>query len=462
MSSNRYPGRPGVDSSPLGQPLTFPFSGRTAKNRFMKASTTEKMASWHPTDQSRQGIPGPELATLYRAWSAGDFGVILTGNMLIDRTNIESPGNTIVPITADPSPTSPLFTGLQALAAAGKSHGSLILGQLNHPGRQAVASIQPDPVSASDVQLHFDFLGETFAKPHPASLDEIRDITAAFVHAAVVLDKAGFDGVQLHGAHGYLLAQFLAETTNLRTDAYGGSLENRARLITDIADGIRAQTRPDFILAIKVNSVEFQAGGLTTEDAAQLCVLLERHTFDFVELSGGTYEELGFYHRKESTKKREAFFLEFAEMIAPRLTKTKTYVTGGLKSAGAMVDALKSVDGVGLARVANSEPNLPRDILSGKVAAAIRPVEAIYQDEFALQGGLAAVQMPIVGKGLQPLDVSDPVAAEAFINGLAGWMKALRHKDGDDVLEHFKVDFLKRVDEGALESVVEAVEEGAR
>lgn len=126
-----------------------------------------------------------------------------------------------------------------------------------------------------------------------------------------------------------------------------------------------------FSLGIKLNSVEFQKGGFTPEDCAALCEELEKHGFDFVELSGGTYENLAFSHKRESSKKREAFFLEFADMIVPRLEKTKAYVVGGLRTASAMVKALDSVHGVSLARPVTHEFDLPNKILSGQVKSAI-------------------------------------------------------------------------------------------
>ena len=143
----------------------------------------------------------------------------------------------------------------------------------------------------------------TFAKPHAASEEEIANIKEGFVHAAEYLEKAGYDGIEFHGAHGYLLAQFLSDTTNKRTDRYGGSLENRARIILEIADEVRKRTKPDFIVGIKINSVEFQEGGFKPEEAKQLAAMLEEYKLDFVELSGGTYEKLSFGHQRESTKR---------------------------------------------------------------------------------------------------------------------------------------------------------------
>lgn len=409
--SARFPSRDGVDPSPLGQPLPFAFSGRTARTRLLKAAMTEKMCSWSDTDREARGLPAPEYINLYRTWGEGGFGVVLTGNILIDFDHLEAQGNAIVP------PDAPLhgarFDGFQKLATAGKTGGSLFLGQLNHPGRQAMESIVPNPISASDVQLLMAGSGMKFGKPHPASLDEIRHIRAAFVHAAVYLEAAGFDGIQLHAAHGYLLAQFLSQTTNLRTDSYGGSLENRARIITEIADDIRARTRADFVLGIKINSVEFQERGFTAEEAAQLCELLDKHRFDFVELSGGTYQDDQWTKPRESTKAREAFFLEFADKITPHLDRTRTFVTGGLRTVGAMVDALQSVDGIGLGRPACTEPGLADDILAGRVGSAIKPLLNDPLD-FIETATLAAVQMRRIGRGDEPLDSSDQGAIDQY------------------------------------------------
>jgi 2,4-dienoyl-CoA reductase-like NADH-dependent reductase (Old Yellow Enzyme family) len=190
---------------------------------------------------------------------------------------------------------------------------------------------------------------------------------------------------------GYLLAQFLSQTTNKRTDEYGGSLSNRARLIYQISDAIRARV-PDrsFIVGIKVNSVEFQEGGFSPEDCRTLCAELEQHGFDFVELSGGTYQENGFVHKRESTKKREAFFLDFADSIVKELNKTKAYVTGGLRTVKGMVGALETVDGVGLARPVAHDFILPARILRGEVQSAIDTL--LDEDDFGATNVAAGTQ----------------------------------------------------------------------
>lgn len=293
-----------VDPSRLAQPLNFPFSGRTAKNRFLKAALSERLATWSNYDLAARGIPTDELINSYKHWGEGEFGIILTGNTMIALDNLETEGNLVIP------PDAPFrgrrFDQFRRLATESQKHGSLILAQVSHPGRQTPAHIQPNPISASDVQLCAPAMGTTYAKPHPATAGDILALIEGFAHAAEYLEKAGFDGIQLHAAHGYMLSQFLSETTNLRKDTYGGSLANRMRIILEIRDGIRKRVSPSFIVGIKINSVEFQANGFQPDEAQQLCAALQNHRFDFVELSGGTYEKMEMNNKRDTTEKREA------------------------------------------------------------------------------------------------------------------------------------------------------------
>ncbi|CAJ2503359.1 Uu.00g107530.m01.CDS01 [Anthostomella pinea] len=417
MAPRRFPGED-VDTAPLGQPLHFEFSGKTASNRFMKGAMTERLSTWDPKDLPKRGVPTKELINVYRRWGEGGFGVILTGNTMFEYDQLEAAGNPIIPRDAPFS--GPRFEAFKEMASQSKAHGSLAVCQLSHPGRQVAANIQSHPISASDIQLEGDVMGMTFAKPRAMEKADIEAVIDGFAHAAEYCYKAGFDGIQLHGAHGYLLAQFLAPSTNKRTDNYGGSLMNRARLIFEISDEIQKRVNDKkFIVSIKVNSVEFQDGGFSPEDCRDLCVELERHNFDFVELSGGTYQALGFSHKRESTKKREAFFLEFADMIVPQLSKTKAYVTGGLRTAGAMVDALKSVHGVGLARPVCHEFDLPKKMLEGKVKSAID--YKIDESDFGATNVAAGTQIRLVGQDKEPLDLSDDKYYDIFMNSMQKW-----------------------------------------
>jgi 2,4-dienoyl-CoA reductase-like NADH-dependent reductase (Old Yellow Enzyme family) len=373
------------------------------------------------------------------------LGHIVTGNITISYTHIAASGDAII------TPSSPLhgtrFEGFKALATAAKVNGSLIIGQVNHPGRQVREKYSGEAISSSAVPLGTSlsinastqkdvsridgttgplFENWTFGTPHAATQEEITNILEGFAHAADYLEKAGFDGINLHAAHGYLLAQFLFPRTNKRTDAYGGSLVNRMRLIMEICQGIRRRVQPDFTLSIKLNSTDFQEDGFKPAEARELVrVLQDGIGLDFVELSGGTYEHLGLQWTKDSTREREAFFLEFAEMIVPVLgkeeeRKTKVFITGGLRSVGAMVKALRVVDGVGLGRPATQEPDLARDILQWKVSGAVKPKEP-FDNRSGLGMLAVGMQIRMLAEGRELFDLSDREDVEVLwevINGL--------------------------------------------
>ncbi|KAI2606390.1 NADH oxidase [Hypoxylon fragiforme] len=448
----RYTTRtPDVSAAPLSSPLTFPFAtaAAAAPNRLMKVAMTERMATWVEGDLGASGIPTQALCDLYGHWADGGWGLVVTGNIIVDPTHLEALGNMIIPPHEDEEDNKRRFEGYRRLAAAGKRGGGMFLGQLNHPGRQTEAALQPHPVSASDVQLTKGYGAlSAFGRPHAASAAEIAAVKAAFVHAAQYLERAGFDGAQLHAAHGYLLAQFLSPTTNSqRADAYGGPpLRNRARLVTEIADEIRAATGPAFVLAVKINSVEFQEAGFEAAEAAQLVRLLEAHgRFDVVELSGGTYEAPGWHHRKESTRRREAFFIEFAELVVPHVRRMRTFITGGVRTVGGMVDALRSsgLDGVGLGRPSATEPRLPRDILVGGVKGCIKPLVGDTmilgdEDAWGYSAALAGAHMLQLSLNQEPNDPSDQAVVDDFLKGFAKWVAAYRTRSKTDILDHVR------------------------
>lgn len=401
-------------SERLAQPLTFPLSGRTAPNRTLNAAMSEVLASWSE-DVSKSGIPTPEYINLYKVWGEGGWGQVLTGNIQVDPVHLERKENAIIPLEAPFS--GPRFEAYKSTATAAKANGSLLVGQISHAGRQVPAAVNPNPISASDIQLVSKAMGTEYAKPRAATQEDIDRIIESFAHAAEYLDKAGFDGVQLHGAHGYLIAQFMSPTTNKRTDKYGGSVTNRARLASEIAAAVRSRTRPDFILGIKLNSVEFQSEGITPEDAAELCRALDSAGFDYFELSGGTYESLAFQHRKESTKKREAFFLDFAETIMNARAnsdsdkKPKVYITGGFQTIQGMDKALDVVDGVGLGKAACADPALAGKLVKGVVDSV--PATTIPGDQFFASLVCANIQISQIATGQPLLDLSDPEAWQA-------------------------------------------------
>lgn len=417
-----------VDQKILGEQVKLPFSGKVAKSRFLKAAMTERLSTWSQHNPSKRGIPTPEIIKVYEEWGLGGYGIVLTGNLMVNEHDLEAPGNLILAKNLE---TPDRLEGFRKLVEATKRHGSLCIGQLSHAGRQVADFIQPHPVSASDVQLG-SRMGMTFGKPTPLDEAGIKSVVEQFGYAAEACFKTGFDGVELHGAHGYLLAQFLAKSTNKRTDQYGGSLENRSRIIFEIIENIKTRTPRDFSIGIKLNSVEFQIGGFETDECRDLCVKLESAGVDYVELSGGTYEDLAFAHRRESTKAREAFFLQFADVIRPVLKQTKVYVTGGFRSASAMVSAIQggSCDGIGLARPACFEPSLPNSLIRNEAKGAKKSL--LDQSDFAITNIAAGTQIGQLGRGQKLFDYSDEKQVKSFLEQVGEFMKKMGEdaKDG--------------------------------
>ncbi|KAI1773414.1 NADH:flavin oxidoreductase/NADH oxidase-like protein [Hypoxylon cercidicola] len=410
MPISRYESAP-ANVEPLGQPLKFEHSGKVAKNRFFKAAMAEDLATWSATNIEERGIPTKDTIELYRRWGEGGWGVIVTGNMDIEFDMLDGIGDSIITLECDPS--GPRFEAFKEMATAAKANGSLVLAQVTHPGRQLSSRIRKDTIAPSPLQ-HPPKLGYTYAVPREATKEDIARVINSFAHAAEYLQKAGFDGIELHGAHGYLIAQFLSEATNQRTDEYGGSLANRTRIVTEIAREIKRRVQPGFVLGIKINSVEFQEKGIKPAEAKFLCETLQELGFDFVELSGGNHEELGYGSQKESTLKREAYFLEFVRDIVPHLSTTKKYLTGGFRTAAAMVSALGLLDGIGIGRPAAQEPRLPLDILSGQVTGAVRPQDEVL-NQVMTHLVASGAQMTQIAKGKEPFDLSDPKAVPSFL-----------------------------------------------
>ncbi|KAL9938109.1 hypothetical protein V8E36_002732 [Tilletia maclaganii] len=414
-----------VDVSILGESIKLPVSGKVAQNRFLLAAMTERQSSWDQKDPTKRGIPSESLINLYKARGEGQWGIILSGNTIVNPVDLEAPGNQVLnkKLIGDGR-----LDQFKKLVQGAKAHGSLYVVQLSHGGRQVPDDVNPNPVSASDVKLD-DRIGKSFAKPRPLSVEEIKDVVNEFADAAELAHQIGADGVQLHSAHGYLLAQFLASTTNKRTDQYGGSLENRSRIHFEIIEEIQKRVPKDFSISLKINSVEFQNGGFQPEECKELVGKLEKAGVDWVELSGGTYESLAFQHRsneRESTKKRESFFLEFAEIVRPAVGQLKLYVTGGFRTAEGMIAAIKdgSTDGVGLGRPAAEEPDLPKKILSGQALSAVKTL--IDTKDFGTGNVAAGTAMRQIGEHKDvTLNTADPKHIEQFQKRVGEWFGQL-------------------------------------
>ncbi|MBP8262094.1 MAG: NADH:flavin oxidoreductase/NADH oxidase family protein [Pseudomonas sp.] len=337
----------------LQQSLALP-CGSLLKNRLAKSAMSEALGTTdnHPTEA---------LVSLYGRWAAGGIGLLITGNVMVDRRALGEPNNVVIEDDSD----LPL---LRRWAEAGQADGTQIWVQLNHPGRQSPKGLNAENVSPSAVPFN-QALQAFFAPPRALSEAEIPALIQRFARAAGVVKRAGFSGVQIHGAHGYLVSQFLSPLTNQRTDQWGGSAENRRRFVLELYHAIRAEVGADFPIGIKLNSADFQRGGFTEEESLAVIQALQAAGIDMVELSGGTYEAPAMSdsgRHKDSTLAREAYFLEFAEKVRATV-QVPLMVTGGFRSLRGMATALDSgaLDLVGLARGLAIEPDLPRRLLAG-------------------------------------------------------------------------------------------------
>ncbi len=343
-------------------PLTLP-CGQILPNRLCKAAMEENMAE--------QGqIPGEALFNLYQKWADGGAGLILSGNVMVDPTAMTGPGGIV--LEQGSFLDDDVKSRFENWAKIGQSGGGKFVMQISHPGRQVYASMGTEPVSASATKVTLEGPADKmFAPARALTADEIRGVIKRFADAAHMAERAGFDGVQIHAAHGYLVAQFLSPLSNQRDDEWGGPLENRARFLLEIIRAARARVEKDFIIAVKLNSADFQRGGFDVDDARQVVDWLGGEGVDFVELSGGSYESAAMMGmaadgRAQSTKDREMFFLEFAERIGSAATMP-IMVTGGVTRKETAKTALaEGVDIVGIARALAYNPNLPKDWANNK------------------------------------------------------------------------------------------------
>ncbi|CAD5208321.1 unnamed protein product [Bursaphelenchus xylophilus] len=441
MVAARYEVNEKVDVKVLGEQLAFKTSGRVAKNRFLKASMTETLATWDRDNLLNVGIPTESLHNLYEKWGNGGFGVVLTGNLIVDHLHLESAGNMVI---SKETWSDRKAEAYRKLAQVIKSDGSLAIAQASHGGRQSPEILVAHPFAPSDVQLTRKTFGLSFGRPRVLTLEEIQtEVIDRFVFTAQKLYESGFDGVELHGAHGYLLAQFISPQTNLRTDRYGGNAEKRAQILVDIYNAIREKipASTGFVIGVKLNSVEFQNHGLGLQDAVTTAKIVDSTGFDFIEFSGGTYESWALTPR-ESTKKREGFFVQFTEAIKPHLQNVVVYLTGGFRTASGMVKAIKdgATDGIGLARPIAAEPDLPKKILSGKVtAASVNPFEHDYEKGYAIattqmgQAGAIAFKNCNGNPSYAIFDQSNPRELSAFFEEFAKYYveKTEKAKNGE-------------------------------
>lgn len=374
----------------LKHPFTLP-CGVTIPNRLAKSALSEGIAE-------ANGRPSEALFNLYERWGKGGAGILFTGNVMVDKDHLVN-ANVMI------AEKENFLEDFTTLATRAQANGTHLWMQINHPGRQAPIYLDKAPVSASDVGMP----SKVYAKPLPLTEDQILDLIERYGDAALMAKKSGMKGAQIHGAHGYLVSQFLSGLTNLRTDKWGGSLENRARFVLEIYKNMRKKCGAAFPLGIKINSADFQRGAFTEEESMEVIQMLDEAGMDLIEVSGGTYERAAMVGavQKESTKKREAYFIEFIEKVRAKV-KSPLMLTGGFRTSETMSKAIDSgeLDFVGLGRPFCVFPNIANDILNGTMTDCSVPSLKTGVDKIDMSGMLETpwhmFQLVRMGKGLEP------------------------------------------------------------
>ena len=281
--------------------------------------------------------------------------MLITGNVMIDRRSIGEPRNVVVEDERD-------LAALRRWAAAAKADGTTAIVQINHPGRQSFVGVSSRVVAPSAIPI--DYPGA--AKPRALTGEEIVELIARFAETARIVVEAGFDGVQLHGAHGYLISQFLSPAANQRDDEWGGDAERRRRFLLEVTRAVRAAIGPDAVLAIKLNSVRLPArrlhrGGVPGGHRAagrrehRPAGDLRRH----LRVPGD-----GRQRRREHPAPR-GVLPRVRRALSARSPPCPLMVTGGFRTGAGMTDAITTgaTDLVGLARPLALEPELPAALL---------------------------------------------------------------------------------------------------
>ena len=395
----------------LAQPLKLA-RGPLLKNRIAKSAMSEALGTL-------DNRPTEKLVRLYGAWADGGVGLCLTGNVMIDRRALGEPGNVVVEDERD-------LDLLKRWAEAGSRKGTALWMQINHPGKQSPKGLNAQNVSPSAIPFRPE-MKAFFDTPHELTGAEITDIITRYGRTAAIAQKAGFAGVQIHGAHGYLVSQFLSPHHNQRTDEWGGTAEKRRRFVLEVLAEMRRQVGDQFPIGIKLNSADFQRGGFTEEESLATIEALVKGGIDLVEISGGTYEAPAMTGvMKATTKEREAYFLQFAEK-ARAVVKVPLMVTGGFRTLSGMSSALQSgaVDLAGIARIMAMEPDVPARLLSGKDPQhSVRPINTGIKliDRMALmEVAWYTRQLHRIGSGNAPRPNESGLAAFLLGTAQTGW-----------------------------------------
>lgn len=389
-----------MTASRLFEPLHLP-NGVVISNRIAKAAMEENLAD-------EDHAPGDRLIRLYQRWADGGAGLIITGNVMVDRHALTGPAGVVLENELH-------LERFRLWADACRSRGAQAWMQINHPGRQVLAALGQPARGPSAVAVDIPGLSKAFAPPRALSELEIKALIERYARTAALAELAGFTGVEVHAAHGYLFSQFLSPLTNKRSDRWGGSLENRAQILLRTIGAIRQRVGPTFCVAVKLNSADFQRGGFDAEDALRVVEMLNRRAVDLVELSGGSYESPAMQGqtRDGSSLAREAYFLEFAERIG-EVARMPLMVTGGVRRRAVAERVVGgSVSMVGLATALAIEPALPSLWQAGQ-DAEVAPIIVPWKNKALASLAVASVvkkQLGLLSQGKRTRPRTSPLIA---------------------------------------------------
>ncbi|MFI5610608.1 NADH:flavin oxidoreductase/NADH oxidase family protein [Amycolatopsis sp. NPDC051903] len=399
--------------------LAEPFKlrcGAVLPHRLAKSALSEQLGD-------RRNAPTRELAELYRTWARGGAGLLVTGNVMVDPAALGEPRNVALPAVPGPAAYRPWARGVDGT-------GAQLWVQLNHPGRQSPRFLSRQPVAPSAVPFANRGVRTAFAPPRALTGDEIEAIVDRFALAARTFVEAGFAGVQLHGAHGYLISQFLSPLTNRRDDEWG---RDRSRFLLALVRRVRAAVGDSVPVSVKLNSADFQRGGFDEDESLRVVRALSDAGIDLLEISGGTYEKAVMMGAgRASTARREAYFLDYAAK-ARQISDVALMVTGGFTTAEGMSDALRSgaLDVIGLGRPLTVDPGLVGRLLAGddvraerlcprtgvRLADSLLEVQWHTQQMHRVAAGKPADRRRGAWRALAQAGISDPLNAFRRVRG---------------------------------------------
>lgn len=423
------------------QPFTLP-NGVELKNRIMKAAMEENMA-----DSAAINHPTPQMDRLYRAWAEGGAAMVLSGHVMIDPFAVGAPADLILTKETSGSESDSRW---KSMIDSARLNNTRFLLQLNHPGRQARKGTGLPTYGASPIAVSAGVGSSAlFETPIEMTEEKIQDIISRFAWTAKKAEELGVDGIEIHAAHGYLISSFLSPKSNVRQDRWGGTRENRARILFETIRAIRAATKPTFIVGVKINTADFQRGGFDAQDLHWTVEQLNGLQIDFVELSGGSYEAPAMMgatktqvQKAQSTLAREAYFLQAANELK-HVVRMPLVITGGIAAKPTLDAVIASSDNVlaGIGSAMGVYPDLPNRWQKGEEVGVELAASWVLPRNLGSVAKIAQVQQNLhrIGDGKQTSSDIWPVCAmiatvreeATHLKQFNKWVHELRKDYGD-------------------------------